>query len=95
MKLPCAIALALVGWYLMVPPLDTDSSVSRRKDELPLSEWVIVGSFDTADACRQKREADMRRAHAEASKIPLKERDSFLTVEGPFQTLCIATEIRV
>jgi len=51
MKALHAAALALVGWYLMAPPMylptyDVDV-------DAPLSKWKIVGSFDTADECNQ------------------------------------------
>jgi len=46
MKFRHAAALALVGWYLMVPSLNVDppGPISRRH-ELPLSEWVIVDAI--------------------------------------------------
>ena len=45
-----AAALALVGWYLMVPTPFNDNSL-RYDPTLPLSKWKIVGSFDSADDC--------------------------------------------
>jgi len=50
MKPRHATALALVGWYLMVPP-----SVSRNLALVytPLSEWKIVDTFDSESACQQ------------------------------------------
>jgi len=38
-----APALALVGWYLMVPPLDNLKA--------PISAWEISASYDTAEQC--------------------------------------------
>jgi len=49
MKPRHAAALALVGWYLLVPPL-TSGTVLRNA---PLSQWEQVKSFDTADACEK------------------------------------------
>lgn len=40
-----AAALALVGWYLMLP-LAADRYA-------PISEWAHVDSFDTATECRK------------------------------------------
>ena len=51
MNLRHAAALALVGWYLMTPPVngnwDTDVSV---KIEAPRSEWDIFGRCAMSDA---------------------------------------------
>jgi hypothetical protein len=47
MKLSHAAALALVGWYLMVPPI-TDG----EKAIPPISQWGLDYSFDSAAACQ-------------------------------------------
>ena len=47
-----AAALALVGWYLMVPPPYSE----RARSLLPLSEWSIYKTFESADACTFFRE---------------------------------------
>lgn len=50
MNLRHAAALALVGWYLMLPPLLRD-----RRDwntGAPLSQWTIIKSFHTRKDCR-------------------------------------------
>jgi hypothetical protein len=44
-----AAALALVGWYLMVPP---SVGPYRRLDyAAPISRWNLIQSFDTPIAC--------------------------------------------
>jgi len=43
MKLRHAAALALVGFYLMIPP--------EGQNQAPLQQWKAVRSFDTAQAC--------------------------------------------
>jgi hypothetical protein len=43
-------ALALLGWYLMMPTPNGDNSL-RYEPQLPLSKWRIVQSFDSAYAC--------------------------------------------
>ena len=48
MKLHHTAALAVAGWYLMMPPLGSDG---RRDDSAPLPQWKIRGSFDTAVEC--------------------------------------------
>jgi hypothetical protein len=42
-----AAALALVGWYLMVPP--------EQGTKLPMSQWDHVGGFDKIDDCQDMR----------------------------------------
>jgi len=49
-----AAALALVGWYLMVPPFAGTGKGSYPDDRAPLSKWSMGGSFDSAEACQQK-----------------------------------------
>jgi hypothetical protein len=50
MKLRHAAALALTGWYLMVPPYDLEKGLVD--DAAPLSKWTIDGSFDSAEQCK-------------------------------------------
>jgi len=63
MKLHFAAALALVGWYLIVPPVRVDSKGSPEEQsdrsgfvyetDAPLSKWFNEGNFDSAAACDQ------------------------------------------
>jgi hypothetical protein len=57
-KIGCVAALALIGWYFMVPPILHDHLGPHGRDALslpdsdaPLSKWSIFGSFDTAAEC--------------------------------------------
>jgi hypothetical protein len=52
MKLHHTAALALVGWYLMVPPPVLHSSVPVDLDA-PLSKWRIFSIHDSAAECEQ------------------------------------------
>ena len=58
MKLRHAAALALVGWYLMMPPPTKAPkygwSVSLSE---PLIRWHHVGSYDTAAECENARDS--------------------------------------
>jgi hypothetical protein len=62
MNLRHAAALALVGWYLMVPPTANEVlGLSDPAEDLvalraPLSEWFLSHSFDTAQECQRVRE---------------------------------------
>ncbi len=49
MNLRHAAALALVGWYLMVPPFD--ASGKKHDLDAPLAKWSQIGWFDTAKEC--------------------------------------------
>jgi hypothetical protein len=67
MNLRHTAALALVGWYLMIPPsiepdLSSDAKVQANlnnppafefDDKAPLSRWEIDKSFDRDDDCQQ------------------------------------------
>jgi len=53
MKVRHAAALALVGWYLMVPRIASDKS--RVLYEEPIRDWTVVRSFDSAVACETER----------------------------------------
>jgi hypothetical protein len=49
---PChAAALALVGWYLMVPPLV--NAPYKVDTEAPLTSWKAYQTFDTAEECNK------------------------------------------
>ena len=62
MKLRHAAALALAGWYLMMPPVyrngkdvdpDIDIGGTHLDETAPLSKWAIVASFDSAAECEK------------------------------------------
>jgi hypothetical protein len=92
-----AAALALVGWYLMVPPPlpgNTRRNAPVYTDvDAPIAKWNIIDSFDSAQACRKSflehaDEAD------DAQKHPQQNCD---TVGGPIcrpfmMAKCIATD---
>ncbi len=42
-----AVGLALVGWYLMTPPIQGGDF----NENAPISRWKIAGSYDTAAKC--------------------------------------------
>ena len=61
-----ATALALVGWYLMVPPPMRLSDGHIDPDEIPdlnapLPQWSNLRSFDTAADCTAELEVMKRR----------------------------------
>jgi hypothetical protein len=52
MKLRHAAALALVGWYLMLPPISRDGVVHA---EARLTNWLNIGAYDSANDCEAAR----------------------------------------
>src|SRR5260370_27081450 len=64
MTLRNAAALALVGWYLMMPPINDKSLVA----DAPLSTWKIVNSFDAAPDCENSRSSLLEQAKKTASR---------------------------
>jgi len=52
MKLSHAAALALIGWYLMVPPPVVHNRLPVNL-EAPLSEWRLFSAHDSAAECMQ------------------------------------------
>lgn len=59
MKLRYAAALALVGWYLMMPPKKADGSLDISA---PLSHWHVEAGFDSGQQCSVLQSATMARA---------------------------------
>jgi len=54
MKSRHAAALALVGWYLMVPPYT--ENVFRCDLNAPLTKWRHFKSLDSESACKDLRD---------------------------------------
>jgi hypothetical protein len=49
-------ALALVGWYLMTSPWNRfpyNKLYGPKNDTAPMSQWKIIGSYDTAAKCEE------------------------------------------
>ena len=68
-----AAALALVGWYLMVPAPKTETS--------PIGSWSHFGSYDTAKDCEAAKEemhtAGERRAFRLKGYTPEEEKRAY------------------
>jgi len=97
MKPRQAAALALVGWYLLAPPVyvPKDSSPdlplkSHTNENAPLAEWTNYGSFDSVSACEKERAKQLRQGSEmdpKYLKVPL-----FSAVKKSFGwATCIAT----
>jgi hypothetical protein len=74
-----AAALALVGWYLMVPPRvcppgvgpqnPFDSRPCGRDPNAPLNNWVVSDYFDSADDCDDRLKAIKRSFAPDVSRL--------------------------
>jgi hypothetical protein len=68
-----AAALALVGWYLMLPPLGSSEKNFPVASDAPIVQWTNSGSFDSAKECeieRKKLSTDADKRAAEAARGP-------------------------
>jgi hypothetical protein len=65
MKPRHAAALALVAWYLMVPPSSDPAGYLGR-----LYQWFQVGSFDSNNACEGGRRMMIDRFMADLQRDP-------------------------
>jgi hypothetical protein len=57
------IAIALAGWYLMLPPATGQNGMPQLMVNAPIALWTIAESFDSSKTC--ERELDVRRTHFE------------------------------
>jgi len=75
MKFRHVAALALTGWYLMLPPdrLAQEGALFLYTDnrDAPLTEWLVVQSFDTAAHCEAKRKADFTNADRQTREFAI------------------------
>jgi hypothetical protein len=53
MRVRHAAAFALVGWYLLTPPMSPDAK--KIDSDQPLSKWNHSASFDLAKECEATR----------------------------------------
>jgi hypothetical protein len=74
MNLCHAAALALVDWYLMVPP------ISNGTPEIagPLSRWEIQSSYDTAVECQSNLYLVVKQALADLEKPMVQDKKSLV-----------------
>ncbi len=101
MNLRHAAVLALVGWYLMVPPNLVGGAANY---DVPLKDWYIVGSFDQAAECAKEQDRSLNAAaeyqrtyssdplHAVASLRALGHRFDLCTDGQMSAATCIATD---
>jgi|SRR5208337_1710671 len=101
MKSRHAATLAVVGWYLMMPPFirvrpdARDPSRDRvvLDSNAPLSKWFWSGSFDSVDACQRSQEKEIAETQRRNSLSPSPPAEIDRNVEMAFwEARCIATD---
>jgi hypothetical protein len=50
-----AAAFTLLGWYLMTAPFVGPANDRRIDPKVPLSEWHILGPYDSLAECERRR----------------------------------------
>jgi hypothetical protein len=73
---PChAAALALVGWYLMVPPYGSYHKPPLGRftvyTDAPLAEWTVDSGYDKADECNKVQQTFQARGAPDERKYKL------------------------
>ena len=74
MNLRHTVALALVDWYLMVPPI----SNGTPEIAAPLSHWEIQSSYDTAVECQSNLYIVVTQALADLQKPMVQDKKSLV-----------------
>ncbi len=71
-----AAVLALMGWYLMVPPSGIDAP--RGDPSAPLSSWTRLGAreYETRDACEEDLESEHERLRHLGARIAMQNMDA-------------------
>jgi hypothetical protein len=90
MKPRQAAAIALVGWYLMMPPRPAGPRMAGAlagwpDTNAPLSKWIIDKSFDSAEDC----ERGFRKLVAEV--MTAQDNESAAQEHQSLDAVCIAT----
>jgi hypothetical protein len=90
-------ALALVGWYLMMPP-DSARIPHDVDADVPLPRWVVITSFDTDESC-EKALTDLQNSEQDpitldkAGKLKrLQKNDAALGKARSLNAACVASD---
>jgi hypothetical protein len=86
MKSRHAAALALVGWYLMVPPLTNNGRSTDTRTAL--STWQVLKSLASAPEC----EAERNQLQHDANEQPNKDKNTLLAQYIAAHSQCIASD---
>jgi hypothetical protein len=100
MRLRRPAAIALVGWYLMMPPVFSPMGEHHRSfNDLsaPLNKWDVLAKFDSQDQCKKEKQRLRDEAPARlnfAHQHPEQDPDgNILAVSQAWQLAdCVATD---
>jgi hypothetical protein len=96
MQLRYAVALPLVGWYLMVPPLRPAVSNLYLHGSIPTSEWQTLGVFAKLADCEGSTSTEVRKriaaAHLVVRNLGVPDRLESEWKEAGSQAKCIAAD---
>ena len=81
-----AAALALVGWYLMVPP--TSNGTPAIAD--PLSRWEIKESYDTSVECQSNLYLVVKQALTDLQKPMIQDKKNLVLQFS--SAICVASD---
>lgn len=87
MKMRHAVALALTGWYLMIPPQLDKRTVDQTA---PISKWTVYSPHDTADACHLAQVE--QRTIAEQKATQIRDQDVGVVLRQFLESQCIASD---
>jgi hypothetical protein len=85
-KLRHAAALAVIGWYLLTPPLDQDGKVDWLA---PYSQWKHLVSYDSAERCETER---LLFGASPAKKVGVPEEQQQRVRQSFINARCIASD---
>jgi hypothetical protein len=89
MKARPVAALALVGWYLMVPPPSSGVDWHIRATA-PLNQWLVAHTFDTAKECEDYHTLVLQQVKGKTSINPQNGDEAAAT--GMSLSQCIASD---
>ncbi len=86
-------AVALAGWYLIVPPAGRTARVGLA---MPLSQWTTVGAFDSAAKCESGKRKGLplieKRIKKNAEKAGAPAHDSDVQLLAQSLLRCVASD---
>ncbi len=89
---PChAAALALVGWYLMVPNVIETVGGYQADFNCPLSRWAVNSVFDSASECDPIQGGVVLKGQRDMKKAPVQSMD-WAIAQSLTQAQCIETD---
>jgi hypothetical protein len=92
MKPRHAAVLALVGWYLMTPPLSGRPGSYVVSRGIPLSQWRVEQSFDSATECEQARLENVAKVRQLVEKAGHQNPGDDVLVQDAALGKCISTD---